>query len=63
MVTVVRFGEEDELRRAERVDGGWVERGHLVNFYVGRTPSMDWRETGTCWAGTRHRSSRCPYTP
>lgn len=51
---VVRFGEKAELRRAMRVEGGWAEHGYLVNYYGDRTPPMQWREVGECWAGTRH---------
>jgi hypothetical protein len=51
---VARFGQPGELRRAERVDGGWAELGALVNYYSDRTPPMPWREVGNCWCGTRH---------
>jgi len=54
VAVVVRHGEKAELRRAERVDGGWAERGHMVAYYQDITPPMPWAETGTCWAGTPH---------
>jgi len=54
VAVVVRFGEEAALRRAVGVDGGWAEHGYLVNYYADRTPPMQWREVGECWAGTRH---------
>lgn len=51
---VARCGEDPELRRAVRVEGGWVEEGPLVNFYAAITPPMPWRRVGMCWAERSH---------
>ena len=56
VMTVARFGQDPELRRAIRVGGSvyWTEHGYMVNYYADRTPPIRWIEVGTCWAGTRH---------
>ena len=52
---VVRYGDEPDLRRLERVNnGGWSEHGAMVDFYQDRTPPMRWHEVGHCWADTPH---------
>lgn len=61
---VVRLGEEPEMRRAVRLPGGgWIELGHMVNFYIDITPPMSWERTGTCWKGTSHPVVECDPEP
>lgn len=48
------MGEDPELRRAVRIDHGWIEVGAMVNFYVDITPPMPWERTGRCFADTPH---------
>lgn len=53
---VVRYGDQAQLRRVQRVDNnaGWTERGAMVDFYQDRTPAMAWAHVGRCWADTPH---------
>ena len=51
---VARHGEDPKLRRAVRVEGGWIEVGPLVDFYTDRTPPMSWSRVGMCWAEISH---------
>ena len=51
--TVVRYGEPPTYRRAVRVDGGWMERGVLVDG-TGRPGVIPWERVGHCWAGGTH---------
>lgn len=54
VVAVVRFGDDPAMRRWERVPGGWSQRGHMVDYYIDRTPPTAWEDTGRCWAGRLH---------
>lgn len=53
---VVRYGDQPQLRRVERIGGddGWAEHGAMVSFYQDRTPPMPWRDIGHCWAQNPH---------
>jgi hypothetical protein len=50
---VVRYTEDPVLRRAVRVDGGWMERGALVDG-TGRPSAIPWERVGSCWADRSH---------
>jgi hypothetical protein len=47
-------GENPNLLRWERVEGGWQQYGAMVNYYVEISPALPWPEVGQCWAGTIH---------
>jgi hypothetical protein len=56
VLSVMRVGDEPDMRRWVRLPGGrgWAQCGSLVDFYGNRTPPESWRRLGRCSAETDH---------